>query len=152
MVLGPCNLCSNWSSDFDFNRRFGCKIFYSLCDWRCDVTTPSLTAHCRALVTNFNFVFSQGLFFHPVDCYKQIKYRGEIWPESTFKGVFPTISCDIIHNLREKKRIAELWQNVKVCFFLKNKNSIFQKTFLKTNIWKKNIFTFFCEIILKKLE
>ena len=30
MVLGPCNLCSNWSSDFDFNRRFGCKIFYSL--------------------------------------------------------------------------------------------------------------------------
>ena len=39
MVLGPCNLCSNWHSDFDFNRRFGCKIFYSLCDWRCDVTT-----------------------------------------------------------------------------------------------------------------
>ena len=29
MVLGPCNLCSKWSSDFDFNRRFGYKILYT---------------------------------------------------------------------------------------------------------------------------
>ena len=65
MVLGPCNLCSNWSSDFDFNRRFGYKIFYSLCDWRNDVTTPSLTAHCRALVTNFNFFFTGIIFLKP---------------------------------------------------------------------------------------
>ena len=69
MVLGPCSLCLKWSSDFDFNRRFGCKIFYSLCDWHCDVTTNCLTMRWRPLVANLNFVFPQGLFFHPVDCY-----------------------------------------------------------------------------------
>ena len=48
MVLGPCNLCSKWSPDFDYiNKRFGCKIFYSLCDWRCDVTTNCLTMRWR---------------------------------------------------------------------------------------------------------
>ena len=64
MVLGPCNLCSNWSSDFDFNRRFGCKIFYFLCDWRCDVTTNCLTIY--ALTTpggEFEFRFSTGIIF-----------------------------------------------------------------------------------------
>jgi hypothetical protein len=56
MVLGPCNLCSKWSPDFDYiNKRFGCKIFYSLCDWRCDVTTNCLTMRWRPLVANLTW-------------------------------------------------------------------------------------------------
>ena len=65
--MGPCNLCSKWSSDFDFNRRFGYKIFYSLCDW------PIVTSHALfddALTTlggEFEFCFPTGVIFSS-DC------------------------------------------------------------------------------------